>query len=290
MTFPNARCLTFALTLCLLLKGSPLRADDTSDPQTAIVPVLKVVPLERSSSGDAAELVSSVLPNVRFHSEARTNSLVLYGLPSELEQAVALLQHLDEAAVPPGDGVFEFELTLIELTLPADAPHGGLEVSPADLLAGEPAVGEIVSRQNWKLRLLEGQQGRMQNGAEQSVVSGMTFGPGGGRGGGGPGEMGRASYSREQFGSMLSATASMRDGGQVAVEFAFEQTRLDPGADDGELPSPPKTTLVTTSTVILAPGVPTLLGGTATQSGSGEGATASSTVLIGEITVLPRGE
>jgi len=186
----------------------------------------------------------------------------------------------DDSAGNEAPRSYEFEVTLLEIEFPAEVEPQKAQLNAAELLQGKPAVGKVLDRQAWRLRLLEGAQSRIQFGGEEGVVVGQQQPPRGAFAGN-PQQL----IQRVALGSILEATASRHDDGQVLVDYSLEQTRLapDPDAPGGA----PKQITACKSTVALTPNTPELLGGMSIRAAPSAGGVTRAMVLIGVITAAP---
>lgn len=153
-------------------------------------------------------------------------------------------------------------------------------LSAADLdefVAKLKGAGNLRSYQYFTLSSLENQQAMIQFGQEENVISGQAFssarggGPGGFSSGGSSSNFGRVSnvYQREQTGSIVSVVSRVREDGQIIVELGVNSTRLqaaksaqtsaDPADVAAQINPPQKTTLTFQTTVLLSPGVATVI-------------------------------
>lgn len=144
------------------------------------------------------------------------------------------------------------------------------------------------SYQFFNLASIENQEAMIQFGQEENVIVGRSYGPPsrGGNSGSFAGDAGRNvrtinSYQREETGSMIQVVSKVREDGQILVQLNVTCSRFkaekpaeaaeESGEVSVEVNSPKKKVLTCQTTVLLAPGVTTVI-----AAGGNDHANASS--------------
>lgn len=143
------------------------------------------------------------------------------------------------------------------------------------------AAGKLRYSDHLRMTALEGQLSSCQFGKAEFLITGRNTAGGFNRGG----PPGLPIYSREDMGTILSATTRVVEQGVVA-ELTFEQSRLDPvkpSAENAEsAPPPSKGITQVKTTVVLPTGSPVVIGGMTTQVDHGP---LVSTVILATATI-----
>jgi Flp pilus assembly secretin CpaC len=149
--------------------------------------------------------------------------------------------------------------------------------------------GKLESCTRVRLTTLEGQIAMAQFGERRGVVSGRSRAAG--RAGDFGGVPQQTSYSFENLGTLVSATARVADEGPILIELQIERSRLSADAPaneaarpDGDTPPPRTLTATTKSTVRIADGQAVILGGLVQSSPAKD---SSTTLIVVTARVLP---
>jgi type II secretory pathway component GspD/PulD (secretin) len=167
--------------------------------------------------------------------------------------AVYLLAAGGRAQEAPAAG----QLVSIEVLLADSAgpTAGGSDITAAKIVELDKQ-GKLDSASRIKLSLIENVPGSVQFGETSPLVSARQEFPGGGRGG-------MASYSMQNTGTTVQATARVEQDGQILVELTVERSRLVPAkpAADDAAPEPRRVSQNTTRTTVrVASGQSVLVG------------------------------
>lgn len=138
-----------------------------------------------------------------------------------------------------------------------------------DLVAKLRAENVLEYYQYFNLASLENQEAMIQFGQEENVITGRTFAAPSQRGG--SGNIGRVMNvtQREQTGSMIQVVSRVKEDGQIIVQLNVNSSRLkaaktamsdeEAEEDPTEINTPQKNVLTCQTTVLLSPGVSTVV-------------------------------
>jgi|GEM_PF-5577296 len=176
-------------------------------------------------------------------------------------------------------------VTLMVQVISAEGKLLDTKADPAVLLKQEAelaAAGQLLFSDHMQMTALEGHLTSCQFGKAEFLITGRNTAGGFNRGG----PPGMPVYSREDLGTILSATTRVVEQGAVA-ELTFEQSRLNPTkptAENMESPPPAKGIIQVKTTLVLPTNVPVVIGGMQTQVDHGP---MVSTVVIATAKIGP---
>ena len=178
----------------------------------------------------------------------------------------AALLAQDKAANLSGQKLVAVRVAVLESSADLNLKEGA-NLSAAnlnELLAGLRNQNALRHYQFFNLASLEDRKAMVQVGQQEAVVTGRSFSAS--RGGGPPGRVSNL-YQQQQTGSLVEVISRVRDDGQIIVELSVECSRLNTpkpadteSADaSAEIVLPVTKTLTCQTTVLLAPGVSTII-------------------------------
>lgn len=177
---------------------------------------------------------------------------------------------------PAGPGHKQVEIHVVIADVGAkDRPKESFSSEPADkvlaLVRQLEEQGKLEACSRVRLTTLEGQSATAQFGERKALVTGRsrTSAARDQFGGGFPQQ---TSYTMENLGTLISATASVLDDGDILVQLQIERSRLaadapviaaanEPARPESDLPPPRTLTTSTRSTVRIADGQAVVLSG-----------------------------
>ena len=156
------------------------------------------------------------------------------------------------------------QLLDLELLFADVGPAGGSgEMTAAKILELEKQ-GKLDSLTRVKLSVVENVPGMVQYGDTVSLVTGRTDGF--------PGRGGQAAFSRQNVGTMVSATARVEADGSIIIELNAERSGLvkpKPAAEGDAQAEPQKISQLTSRTTVrVASGKPVIVGGQQSATGN----------------------
>lgn len=194
------------------------------------------------------------------------------------------------AEEPPAAGkVVQLEIVLATASVPSEgAAAGERPAGPAMLeqIDAWSKAGKLTHLTRIKVHTLEQSAAEFQFSEVVPLITGRTVFPGGR--GGNPMMQQQPTFSREEAGTLISATSRVEEAGTILVELKVEQSRFEPqpgqpqAEGEKDFPLPPSKKVQTgRTTVRLKDGVPEVVGGF--TSATGDGTTQSVVVLSAHV-------
>jgi type II secretory pathway component GspD/PulD (secretin) len=237
--------------------------------------------LKNIPATETAELVRGLLgESGSVIAEPVGNSLLIRASAENLQQAKAVLEHLDQTPK-----MIAFEVMIADLPAKTEegkpAAHAGTDEAWLARVKNQ-ADGGKNNISTIRLTATGNQTAMIQFGGQTPVVTGMQQGfAGGGRGAAG-GLTRSPIVQQTQTGTIVQCTARVLDDDTIIAEFEIERSRLAPEGgtlleesdDAGALRAPGMLTTTCKTTVKLKPGKPRVITGLKNQAGN------SSTVSV----------
>lgn len=229
----HLRTNSLAILGVLMLLTAAVNAQEGEDHPPATVRIYHCNMPVRELARTLQELAGE--SDVRIVSEQINNLLIVRATEAELERFDSLVRELNRPAPRVA-----LSLTVLEV-------DGSLDVQDPDELLRMVEAGQGARIREIRLTSLENQVASVQLGERRPVVNGASFARGGER---------FNTYQQEQFGTMLTMTARVDEGGRVVAELSFEMSRLDESiaaAESAAEGTPPALRTATLQTTVSIP-------------------------------------